>query len=78
MGEITQEILLSERAAGIKASVTMAITALSNQLKKEGKPVIGMSAGEPDFDTPDTIKEAGIQSIQDGKTKYTYVYDNDI
>ena len=62
MGKITQEILLSDRASGIKASVTMAITALSNQLKKEGKPVIGMSAGEPDFDTPD--KQAGIQSIR--------------
>ena len=62
---------LSNRASGIKASITMAITALANQLKSEGKPVIGMSAGEPDFDTPELIKEAGIQSIKDGKTKYT-------
>ncbi|RAP26910.1 hypothetical protein DID78_06480, partial [Candidatus Marinamargulisbacteria bacterium SCGC AG-343-D04] len=62
---------VSERAGSIKASITMAITALANQMKKEGKPVIGMSAGEPDFDTPDAIKEAGIASIQAGKTKYT-------
>ena len=63
--------VISDRANSIEASITMAITALANQLKKEGKPVIGMSAGEPDFDTPETIKEAGIQSIKDGKTKYT-------
>tara|TARA_B100000427_G_scaffold62644_1_gene49409 strand:+ start:1041 stop:2249 length:1209 start_codon:yes stop_codon:yes gene_type:complete len=63
--------VISERALGIKASITMSITAMANQLKKEGKPVIGMSAGEPDFDTPESIKQAGIQSIIDGKTKYT-------
>ncbi len=62
---------ISKRTAGIKASITMAITAMANQLKKEGKPVIGMSAGEPDFDTPEEIKAAGIASINDGKTKYT-------
>ncbi len=62
---------LSAYTSTIQASITMAITALANQLKKEGKPVIGMSAGEPDFDTDDRIKQAGIQSILDGKTKYT-------
>lgn len=62
---------ISNTASQIEGSITMAITALANQLKSEGKPVIGMSAGEPDFDTPDFIKEAGIQAIKDGKTKYT-------
>ena len=62
---------ISNTASKIEGSITMAITALANQLKSEGKPVIGMSAGEPDFDTPDFIKDAGIKAIQDGKTKYT-------
>ena len=71
MIEKEKAVLISQRALGIKASITMSITAMANQLKKEGKPVIGMSAGEPDFDTPESIKQAGIQSICDGKTKYT-------
>ncbi|MBH37993.1 aspartate aminotransferase [bacterium] len=71
MTEKEKTVLISDRALGIKASITMSITAMANQLKKEGKPVIGMSAGEPDFDTPESIKQAGIQSIIDGKTKYT-------
>jgi len=71
MTEKEKTIVISKRASEIKASITMSITAMANQLKKEGKPVIGMSAGEPDFDTPETIKQAGIQSIVDGKTKYT-------
>ena len=62
---------VSDRANLIQASITMTITALANQLRKEGKDVIGMSAGEPDFDTPDLIKQAGIDSINQGKTKYT-------
>ncbi len=68
MAEKEKTRLISERALGIKASITMSITAMANQLKKEGKPVIGMSAGEPDFDTPESIKQAGIQSILDDKT----------
>ena len=67
--EKTQKI--SHRGAKIEASITMAVTALANQLKEEGKSIIGMSAGEPDFDTPDSIKQAAIQAIQDGQTKYT-------
>jgi aspartate aminotransferase len=62
---------LSERANNIKDSITMAVTDLGNQLKKEGHRVISFSAGEPDFDTPQSIKEAGINSIKAGKTKYT-------
>lgn len=71
MSTSTKKSFLSERGANIQASITMEVTALANQLKAEGKPVIGMSAGEPDFDTPDYIKEAGIQAIKDGQTKYT-------
>ena len=62
---------MSTYASTIEGSVTMEITALANQLKAEGKPVIGMSAGEPDFDTPNYIKEAAIKAIHEGQTKYT-------
>ena len=62
---------ISTSANSIEASITMEITALAKQLKSEGKPVISMSAGEPDFDTADNIKAAGIRSIEEGKTKYT-------
>jgi aspartate aminotransferase len=71
MTELTKKNYISETASTVEASITMAITALANQLKSEGKPVIGMSAGEPDFDTPEFIKEAGIDAIRAGKTKYT-------
>ena len=67
----TKMNVVSDRANLIQASITMTITALANQLRKDGKDVIGMSAGEPDFDTPDLIKQAGIDSIVQGKTKYT-------
>jgi aspartate aminotransferase len=64
---------IAENTGQIEASITMEITALANQLKADGKPIIGMSAGEPDADTPDHIKQAAIQAINDGKTKYTAV-----
>jgi len=51
----------------------MAITALAGQLKREGKDVLGFSAGEPDFDTPQVIKDAAIEALQKGFTKYTAV-----
>ena len=57
----------------IKPSPTLAITSRVQELKAQGVDVIGLGAGEPDFDTPDFIKEAGIQAIRDGKTKYTNV-----
>ena len=62
---------LSENASKVEASITMAITATAAKLKSEGKPVISMSAGEPDFDTPEYIKEAAYQALREGKTKYT-------
>ena len=66
-------IQTSARIQRVKPSPTLAVTALANQLKAEGRDVIGLAAGEPDFDTPDHIKEAAIQAIKDGFTKYTAV-----
>ncbi|MDZ7895847.1 MAG: pyridoxal phosphate-dependent aminotransferase [Sphingobium sp.] len=57
----------------IKPSATLAMTGRVLALKREGVDVIGLSAGEPDFPTPDFIKEAGIKAIRDNKTKYTDV-----
>lgn len=64
---------LSERVQRIKPSPTLAVTAKANELKAAGKDVIGLGAGEPDFDTPDFIKQAAIQAINAGFTKYTPV-----
>jgi len=63
--------LLSESLARVKPSPTIAVTTRAAELKAEGRDVIGLGAGEPDFDTPDNIKEAAIKAIRDGKTKYT-------
>jgi aspartate aminotransferase len=63
----------SAALARIKPSPTLAITSRVQELKRAGVDVIGLGAGEPDFDTPDFIKEAGIKAIRDGKTKYTNV-----
>ena len=64
---------LSDSLSRIKPSATIAVTNKARELKAAGKDVIGLGAGEPDFDTPDNIKEAGIKAIRDGKTKYTAV-----
>ena len=64
---------LAQRLSLIKPSPTMAITAMAAELKAAGKDVIGLGAGEPDFDTPDGIKAAGMQAIVAGETKYTRV-----
>ena len=61
----------SERILKVKPSATLAITALANSLKAKGIDVIGFGSGEPDFDTPKSIKMAAIQAIETGKTKYT-------
>lgn len=65
--------MLSDRIQLLSESLTMAITALAQQLKREGKDVLGFSAGEPDFDTPQVIKDAAIEAIEKGFTKYTAV-----
>jgi len=57
----------------IAPSATIAISAKARALKAAGRDIIGLAAGEPDFDTPDNIKEAAIKAIRDGKTKYTNV-----
>ena len=66
-------IRLSSRVNRIKPSPTLAVTNRAKELKAEGKDVIGLGAGEPDFDTPEHIKEAAIRAIHDGFTKYTAV-----
>ncbi len=62
---------LADSLARVKPSPTIAISAMAMELKAAGKDVIALSAGEPDFDTPDNIKEAGKAAIDAGKTKYT-------
>ena len=64
---------LSQRVQRIKPSPTLAITARAKALKAEGKDIIGLGAGEPDFDTPDHIKKAAIRALDAGFTKYTAV-----
>ncbi|MDH5517188.1 MAG: pyridoxal phosphate-dependent aminotransferase [Gammaproteobacteria bacterium] len=67
------DIKTANRLSRVKPSPTLAVTALANQLKAEGKDVVGLAAGEPDFDTPDHIKQAAIEAIQNGFTRYTAV-----
>lgn len=67
------DIKTAKRLSRVKPSPTLAVTALANQLRAEGRDVIGLAAGEPDFDTPEHIKQAAIKAIQDGFTKYTAV-----
>ncbi len=64
---------LSTRVQAIKPSPTLAVTALAASLKSQGKDIIGLGAGEPDFDTPQHIKDAAIAAINRGFTKYTAV-----
>ena len=64
---------LSQRVQNIKPSPTLAVTARAAKLKAEGKDIIGLGAGEPDFDTPQHIKDAAIEAIKRGFTKYTPV-----
>jgi aspartate aminotransferase len=62
---------ISQRAQSVPPSATIAVTARAKELKAQGVDVVGFGAGEPDFDTPDYIKEAAIKAIREGKTKYT-------
>ena len=64
---------IAKRLERIKPSPTMAITAKAGQLRAQGRDVISLGAGEPDFDTPQNVKRAGIDAIREGKTKYTPV-----
>ena len=69
----TLKTSLSDRIQKVKPSPTLAVTALANQLRADGRDIIGLAAGEPDFDTPDYIKRAAIDAINQGYTKYTAV-----
>ena len=65
--------IISDSLKRIKPSPTIAVTTKARELKAAGKDVIGLGAGEPDFDTPDNIKEVAIKAIKEGDTKYTAV-----
>jgi aspartate aminotransferase len=66
-------VTVSKRVQRVKPSPTLAVTALVNRLKAEGKDIIGLGAGEPDFDTPVHIADAGVEAIRKGFTRYTNV-----
>jgi len=68
-GILTMKI--SQRAKSVPPSATIAVTARAKELKAQGIDVVGFGAGEPDFDTPEYIKEAAIRALKEGKTKYT-------
>lgn len=65
--------MLSQRVQVLSPSLTLAITALARDLKAQGKDILSFSAGEPDFDTPQRVKDAAIEAIQNGFSKYTAV-----
>ena len=65
--------VLAQRLSRVKPSATLAVTARVGELKAQGQKIIGLGAGEPDFDTPDFIKEAAYEAIKNGQTKYTDV-----
>lgn len=62
---------VSRRAGEIEPSITLSLNTKANALKEAGEDVVGLAAGEPDFETPDSIKAAGIRAIEEGKTRYT-------
>ena len=66
-------VSLSKRVQKVKPSPTLAVTARAAKLKAEGKDIIGLGAGEPDFDTPLHIADAGVEAIRTGITRYTAV-----
>ena len=68
---MSSDLTLSRAVERVQPSATLAVTAKAAELKRAGIDVIGLGAGEPDFDTPDHVKEAAIKAIRDGKTKYT-------
>lgn len=64
---------VSQRVQSIKPSPTLAVTSRAARLRAEGRDIIGLGAGEPDFDTPEHIKEAAVAALRAGKTRYTQV-----
>jgi aspartate aminotransferase len=67
------DIRLSRRVNAVRPSPTLAVAARAQQLRREGKDIVSLGAGEPDFDTPEYIKEGAIAAIRQGFTKYTAV-----
>jgi aspartate aminotransferase len=67
------EVKLSHRVQAVRPSPTLAVNARARTLKAEGRDILDLSAGEPDFDTPDFVKAAAIRAIEEGFTKYTAV-----
>ena len=67
----TISLKINQRISTVLGSSTLAITAKAKELKSQGKDVVNFAGGEPDFDTPDTIKAAAIQALEAGQTKYT-------
>ncbi|MCJ7640553.1 MAG: aspartate aminotransferase, partial [Desulfobacterales bacterium] len=64
---------LSNRAKNLKASPTLALAAKTKSMQAQGISVINFGAGEPDFDTPENIKQAAVRAMEEGFTKYTAV-----
>ncbi len=65
--------IVAKGLSRVKPSATIAVSQMARELKGEGRDIIGLGAGEPDFDTPDNIKQAAIEAINRGETKYTDV-----
>ncbi|MCD6378875.1 pyridoxal phosphate-dependent aminotransferase [bacterium] len=63
--------IISERAKNIEPSITLSLNTKANNLREAGEDVVGLAAGEPDFETPDVIKKAAYKAIEQGKTRYT-------
>jgi len=70
---MTNLFSISDKLSRVAPSATMAVTQAARDMKRSGLDVIGLGAGEPDFDTPDHVKEAAIKAIKDGETNYTNV-----
>ena len=73
MKDKVTDISLAERVSRIKPSATLAIDAKAKKIQAQGGDIINLGVGEPDFDTPDSIKAAAVKAIKDGHTKYTAV-----
>ncbi|MFP4228054.1 MAG: pyridoxal phosphate-dependent aminotransferase [Salinivenus sp.] len=71
MPSFSKSIKLNERVASMQPSATLAMKARATEMRRQGHPVVTLSAGEPDFDTPEPIAEAGMQAIREGFTHYT-------
>ena len=71
MSAPTRSVRLNERVAAMQPSATLAMKSRATEMRRQGHPVVALSAGEPDFDTPDPIADAGVQAIRNGFTHYT-------